>query len=206
MFSNFLVTNKVKVTNDLFSGKIPIQNNPSVGNSYRTTRIFSPASHESDPTIKFMTKQISGPPNFVPAIPTHFTTLTLEQSGLGLNLNEILEHPLKVSEEEFDNLNRASDPNEPSSSELSDSKIDYKEQNSDQFSSGSDSSKDKDTTKDRPSDKSVSDLPIEPLPTSEPEVVTETKSQAQKRKVDEVKEVTKKPKRVRQKKFDFQLV
>lgn len=205
MFSNFLVTNKVKVTRDLFSGKIPIQNNPSVGNCYRTTRIFSPASHESDPTIKFMTKQISGPPSFVPAIPKHFTTLSFEQSGSGLNINEILEHPLKISEEEFDNLKKASDPvDQTSTDSLSlEAKEDSQEQSNENLSSDSEVIN---STLEKSPAKSESDLPINSEKTGGPEVVTQNELQPKKRRVDEVKDVTKKAKRIRLKKYDFKLV
>ena len=115
MFSNFLVSNKQRIVRDIFSGKIPIENNPGVGNSYRTTHIFTPASHESDPTIKFVTKLVSGPPALVPAIPKTFTHFLTEQKGGGNDLEEVLQHPLKISEEEFDELSKDNNDSQISS-------------------------------------------------------------------------------------------
>ena len=104
MFSNFLVKNRSRTVGDLFNGKIKIQNNPGVANSYRTTHIFSPNQHEGKETIKFVSKAVSGPPNYVPAIPRHFYNNCVQQSGSGYNIDDVLEHPLKISEKEFDEL------------------------------------------------------------------------------------------------------
>ena len=103
MFSTFLVKGASQPAGALFSGKLKLTNNPSFGCAYRTTKVLVPIPHEGAPTIKFVEKKISGPTDLVPPIQS-----IPQQKGSGIELEDVLEHPLKVSEAEFDELLKSS--------------------------------------------------------------------------------------------------
>ena len=100
MFKSFLVKNPFQAVNKIFSGKIKIENNPSVGCAYKTTKIYTPIEHEGQTTIRFIEKKISGPPACI----NINSNKKREQKGAGIELEEILQHPVKISEKEFDQL------------------------------------------------------------------------------------------------------
>ena len=100
MFKSFLVKNPFQAVNKIFSGEIKIENNPSVGCAYKTTKIYTPIEHEGQTTIRFIEKKISGPPACI----NINSNAKREQKGAGIELEEILQHPVKISEKEFDQL------------------------------------------------------------------------------------------------------
>ena len=186
MFKNFLVKNPHKATNSIFSGKLEVANNPSIGTAYQTTRIFTQNKYEGRTTEKCLTKKISGPPSVVPAVPSSLRG----QSGSGLDLEEVLEHPLKVTEEEFNELLKDSEGELPPPSPPSDLPSEEKSEAGPDLESG-------------PS-----------KPTKNEEDIVSQESNSLPKKVDTEKNELKrprqqtqegKPKRKRTKKYDFNL-
>ena len=107
---HFLFKTPLKATTSIWSGRVRPACNPSVGSAYSTTKIYLPLGQAVQDPINILKKPMSCRPNTAPALPKQFLTSTADQKGHGIDesLQEILEHPLKVSVEEFEKLKAVS--------------------------------------------------------------------------------------------------